>query len=167
MLTGCTRARRVVIGSFLPPTLVRVGQRWPSAVPRSWSPRGEPVRAQVAVLSKTMARPTGRVEDRLVAVSVLGDVRIDLAHAKIGSAGIVLVARACCARSISRFRPTQGEHDRAATDRQPEPTREPGPIDGPAVVIKALAGMVSVTIHRAETGSLRSAQEKQACSWAR
>jgi Domain of unknown function (DUF1707) len=47
----------------------------------------ERVASQVAILSSSMARPTGRVKGRMVAFAFLGDARIDLTHASFGEDG--------------------------------------------------------------------------------
>lgn len=111
----------------------------------------ERVRTQVALLSETNARPTGRVKGRLVAVSMLGNVHIDLSHASIDPAGVVIVARAL----LGAVNITVPADARVNMTGLPvvgslSPTREPGPVDGPTVVVKAFAGLGSVTIHRAE-----------------
>ncbi|QDP96880.1 hypothetical protein FOE78_14005 [Microlunatus elymi] len=111
----------------------------------------EGVRPQLAVLSETKARPTGIVEGKMSAVSVLGNVQLDLSHASIGTAGVVVSARAF----LGAVNITVPADARVSMTGLPligslSPTREPGPVDGPSVVVKAFAGMGSVTIHRAE-----------------
>lgn len=106
------------------------------------------------MLSDTKARPTGRVEGRLAAVSVLGNVQIDLSHAAIEPSGVVIVARAF----LGAVNITVPADARVNMTGLPligslSPTHEPGPVDGPPVVVKAFAGMGSVTIHRAEPAS--------------
>jgi len=111
----------------------------------------ERVGPQVAILSSTMARPTGRVEGRIVAVGFLGEARIDLAYATLGEDGVEITAQAIVgtvhivvppgARVTMTGFPLLGELS---------PTREPGPADGPHVKVRAFALLGSVTIHRAE-----------------
>jgi hypothetical protein len=111
----------------------------------------ERVAPQIAILSSSMARPTGRVEGRMVCVSVLGDARIDLTHASLGKDGVEIIAQAILgvvnivvppdARVTMTGFPFVGSLS---------PTREPGPADGPPVKVSAFALLGSVTIHRAE-----------------
>jgi len=111
----------------------------------------ERVAPQVAILSSSMARPTGRVEGRIVGVGFLGEARIDLAYASLGEDGVEITAQAIIGRvdivvppdarvTMTGF-PLLGELS---------PTREPGPADGPHVKVTAFALLGSVTIHRAE-----------------
>lgn len=114
----------------------------------------EHVRPQVAILSETMARPTGRVGGRLVAVGLLGNVQIDLSHGVIDADGVVIVARAM----LGAVNITVPADARVSMTGLPllgslSPTRVPGPADGPRVLVKALAGLGSVMIHRAEANS--------------
>jgi Domain of unknown function (DUF1707) len=111
----------------------------------------ERVAPQVAILSSTMARPTGRVEGRIVAVGFVGEARIDLAYASLGEDGVEITAHAIVgtvhivvppgARVTMTGFPLLGDLS---------PTREPGPADGPHVKVRAFALLGSVTIHRAE-----------------
>lgn len=112
----------------------------------------ERVGAQISILSSSMARPTGRVEGKIVGVGFLGDARIDLSYATIEGAGVKINAQAIVgsvdivvpadARVRMRGFPFLGSLS---------PTREPGPADGPLVEVRALAVLGSVTIHRAES----------------
>lgn len=112
----------------------------------------ERVGAQISILSSSMARPTGRVEGKVVGVGFLGDAHIDLSYATIEGAGVKINAQAILgsvdivvpadARVRMRGFPFLGSLS---------PTREPGPADGPLVEVKALAVLGSVTIHRAES----------------
>ncbi|WP_157683134.1 DUF1707 SHOCT-like domain-containing protein [Microlunatus soli] len=115
----------------------------------------ERVRPQLAILSQTMARPTGRIEGRLVAVSVFGNVQVDLSHATIGPEGVLVTANTV-AGAVNITVPADA---RVTMTGLPlvgslSPTRDPGPVDGPRVVVKAFAGLGSVTIHRAESETL-------------
>jgi hypothetical protein len=111
----------------------------------------ERVGPQVAILSSSMARPTGRVEGRIVGVGFLGEARIDLSYASLGEDGVEITAQAIVgtvdivvppdARVTMTGFPLLGELS---------PTREPGPADGPHVKVSAFALLGSVTIHRAE-----------------
>jgi hypothetical protein len=111
----------------------------------------ERVPPQVAILSSSVARPTGRVEGRIIAVSFLGDARVDLSYASLGEDGVEIAAQAVIgvvnivvppeARVTMTGFPLVGELS---------PTREPGPADGPHVKVTAFALLGSVTIHRAE-----------------
>lgn len=111
----------------------------------------EQVAPQVAILSSCLARPTGRVEGRIAAVGFLGNARIDLSYATLGEDGVEITAQAIIGAvdivvppdarvSMTGF-PLVGELS---------PTREPGPVDGPRVTVRAFALLGSVTIHRAE-----------------
>ena len=111
----------------------------------------ERVRPQVALLSETKARPTGRVAGRMVAVSFLGNVQIDLSYATIDPAGVLIIARAV----LGAVNITVPANARVSMTGVPvvgalSPTRDPGPSDGPPIIVKAFAGMGSVTIHRAD-----------------
>lgn len=120
-------------------------ERRRSAVP------AERVSPQIAILSSAMARPTGHVEGRMVAVSFLGSARIDLSHASLDEDGVEIAAQAILgavdvvvppdARVTMTGFPLLGDLS---------PTREPGPADGPRVKVSAFALLGSVTIHRAE-----------------
>jgi Cell wall-active antibiotics response 4TMS YvqF len=98
-----------------------------------------------------MARPTGRVEGRIVGVAFLGEARIDLTYASLDENGVEITAQAVIgtvhivvprdARVTMTGFPLLGELS---------PTREPGPADGPPVKVSAFALLGSVTIHRAE-----------------
>jgi hypothetical protein len=117
---------------------------------RSVAPVGRVAR-QVAILSSSMARLTGRVEGRMVAFAFLGETGIDLAHASLGEDGVEITARAILgvvnivvppdARVTMTGFPLVGSLS---------PTREPGPADGPHVKVNAFALLGEVTIHRAE-----------------
>ena len=111
----------------------------------------ERVAPQVAILSSTMARPTGRVQGRIVGVAVLGEARIDLTYASLGEDGVEITAQAIFG-SVDVVVPPQA---RVTMTGFPlagslSPTREPGPADGPHVKVSAFALVGSVTIHRAE-----------------
>jgi hypothetical protein len=120
-------------------------ERQSSAVPV------ERVAPQVAILSSSVARPTGRVEGRIVGVGFLGEARIDLSYASLGEDGVEISALAIVgavhvvvapdARVTMTGFPLLGELS---------PTREPGPADGPHVEVSAFALLGSVVIHRAE-----------------
>jgi Domain of unknown function (DUF1707) len=120
-------------------------ERQRSAVP------AERVAPQVAILSSSVARPTGRVEGRMVGVGVLGDARIDLAYASLGEDGVEITAVAIVG-SVNIVVPPGA---RVTMTGFPlvgtlSPTREPGPADGPHVKVSAFTLLGSVTIHRAE-----------------
>src|SRR5690625_3407158 len=51
----------------------------------------ERVHPQVAILSSSMARPTGLVQGRMVATGLFGSPRIDLSHATIDDDGVEIV----------------------------------------------------------------------------
>jgi hypothetical protein len=111
----------------------------------------ERVAPQVAILSSSMARPTGRVEGQMVAFAFGGNVRIDLAHASLGEDGVEITAQAI-AGAVDIVVPPDA---RVTMTGFPlagslSPTREPGPADGPRVKVSAFALLGSVTIHRAE-----------------
>lgn len=111
----------------------------------------ERVRPQVAILSSSMVRPTGRVQGGMGAVGLLGNARIDLAHATIDEGGVQLTATAILG-AIDIVVPADA---RVKMTGFPllgslSPTVEPGPADGPRVEVKAFALLGSVTIHRAE-----------------
>jgi hypothetical protein len=111
----------------------------------------ERVAPQVAILSSSMARPTGRVDGRIVGVGFLGNARIDLTYASLGEDGVQITAQAIIgavdivvppdARVTMTGFPLLGSLS---------PTRQPGPADGPPVKVSAFALLGSVTIHRAE-----------------
>ena len=111
----------------------------------------ERVAPQVAILSSSVARPTGHVEGRMIAVGFLGDARIDLSYASLDEDGVEITAQAIMgavdivvppdARVTMTGFPLLGSLS---------PTREPGPADGPHVKVSAFALVGSVTIHRAE-----------------
>ena len=112
----------------------------------------ERVAPQVAILSSSMARPTGRVEGRMTALALLGNARIDLAHASLGADGVEITAQAI-AGAVDIVVPPDA---RVTMTGFPlagalSPTREPGPAGGPPVKVSAFALLGSVTIHRAET----------------
>ena len=98
-----------------------------------------------------MARPTGRVQGRMVAIGFVGNARIDLTYASIGEDGVEITALAIVgavnvvvppgARVTMTGFPLVGSLS---------PTREPGPADGPHAKVSAFALLGSVTIHRAE-----------------
>jgi hypothetical protein len=111
----------------------------------------ERVRPQVAILSSSLARPTGRVEGGLVAVGLLGNARIDLSHATIDDAGVQITANAILG-AVDIVVPANA---RVKVTGFPllgalSPTVEPGPVDGPRVEVKAFALLGSVTVHRAD-----------------
>lgn len=113
--------------------------------------RVERVRPQVAVLSSSMARPTGHVRGRVVATGLLGNARIDLSHATIDEGGVEIVSNAILG-AIDVVVPADA---RVKMTGFPllgslSPTVQPGPSTGPQVTVKALAVLGSVTIHRAE-----------------
>jgi hypothetical protein len=106
---------------------------------------------QVAILSSSTARPTGRVAGRMVGAAFLGEARIDLSHASLDEEGVKIAALAILGQvdivvppdarvTMSGF-PLIGELS---------PTREPGPADGPHVKVSAFVLLGSVTIHRAK-----------------
>lgn len=137
----------------LAPLTADLGTRSPDAE-RGRAPETVPVERvspQVAILSSSMARPTGRVEGRMLAVGFLGDARIDLRYATIDAGGVQINAQAVLGNvdvvvpSNARVRMTGFPLLGSLS-----PTREPGPVDGPQVEVKALALLGSVTIHRAE-----------------
>jgi hypothetical protein len=111
----------------------------------------ERVAWQVAILSSSMARPTGRVEGRMVAFAFLGEAGIDLTHASFGEDGVEITAQAVLGvvnivvppdvRVTMTGFPLVGSLS---------PTREPGPAGGPHVKVSAIALFGEVTIHRAE-----------------
>lgn len=111
----------------------------------------ERVAPQVAILSSSTARPTGRVEGGMIAFAFLGETRIDLTHASFGEDGVEITAQAILgvvnvvvppdARVTMTGFPLVGSLN---------PTREPGPADGPHVKVSAFALFGEVTIHRAE-----------------
>lgn len=111
----------------------------------------ERVRPQVAILSSSMARPTGHVRGRIMATGLLGNARIDLSHATIDDDGIQIVSNAILG-AIDIVVPTDA---RVKMTGFPllgtlSPTVKPGPVDGPQVEVKASAVLGSVTIHRAK-----------------
>lgn len=115
----------------------------------------EQVAPQVAILSSSEVKPTGRVEGRLVAVGVLGNARIDLSYATLGEDGVQVSAQAILA-AVDIVVPADA---RVRMSGVPllgslSPTREPGPADGPTVDVRAVAALGSVTIHRAEPKEL-------------
>ena len=113
----------------------------------------ERVRPQVGILSSTHARPTGRVGGGIVAVGLLGSVRIDLAHATIDAGqGITITANAILG-SVDVVVPADARVKMTGVPLlgSLSPTVEPGPIDGPVVEVKAFALFGSVTIHRADS----------------
>lgn len=116
----------------------------------------EPVRPQVAILSSSMARPTGRVKGRMVAVGLLGGARIDLSHATIDPDGVTITANGLLG-SVDIVVPADA---RVRMTGFPllgalSPTVEPGPVDGPTVEVKGFALLGSVTIHRADPNDAR------------
>ena len=120
-------------------------ERRPSAVPV------ERVAPQVAILSSSVARPTGRVEGRIVGVGFLGEARIDLAYASLGEEGVEITAQAIVG-TVDIVVPPEARVTMTGFPLlgQLSPTREPGPADGPHVKVSAFALLGSVTIHRAE-----------------
>lgn len=111
----------------------------------------ERVAPQVAILSSSMARPTGRVEGRMVGVAFLGNARIDLSHASLDEDGVEITAYAIVGQVDIVVPPDA----RVTMTGFPlvgslSPTREPGPADGPHVKVSAFALLGSVIIHRAE-----------------
>jgi hypothetical protein len=106
---------------------------------------------QVAILSSTMARPTGRVEGRMVAVGFAGEARIDLTYASLDQDGVEITALAIVG-SVNVVVPPEARVTLTGFPLLGElsPTREPGPGDGPHVKVSAFALVGSVTIHRAE-----------------
>ncbi len=111
----------------------------------------ERVGPQIAILSSSMARPTGRVEGRMVGVGFLGSARIDLSYATIGEAGVQITAQAIMG-DVSVVVPPDAKVSMTGFPLLGElsPTREPGPTDGPHVEVSAFALLGSVTIHRAK-----------------
>lgn len=111
----------------------------------------ERVAPQVAILSSSQVRPTGRVEGGMAAFAFLGEARIDLTHASFGEDGVEITARAILgvvnvvvppgARVTMTGFPLVGSLS---------PTSEPGPADGPHVKVSALALFGEVTIYRAK-----------------
>jgi hypothetical protein len=111
----------------------------------------ERVGPQVAILSSSMARPTGRVEGGMAAAGLLGNARIDLSHAAIDDTGVRITANAVMG-AVDIVVPANA---RVKMTGFPllgalSPTVEPGPADGPRVEVKGFALLGSVTIHRAE-----------------
>jgi hypothetical protein len=111
----------------------------------------ERVAPQVAILSSSMARPTGHVEGRMIAVGILGEARIDLSYASLDQDGVEITAHAIVG-TVDIVVPPDA---RVTMTGFPllgalSPTREPGPADGPRVKVSAFALVGSVTIHRAE-----------------
>jgi uncharacterized protein DUF1707/cell wall-active antibiotic response 4TMS protein YvqF len=118
--------------------------------PRSAVPV-ERVAPQVAILSSNVARPTGRVEGRMVAFAFLGEARIDLTHACLDKDGVEITAQAILG-AVNIVVPPDA---RVTMTGFPlvgslSPTREPGPADGPHVKVSAFALLGEVTIHRAK-----------------
>ena len=111
----------------------------------------ERVAPQVAILSSSVARPTGRVEGRIVGVGFLGEARIDLSYASLGEDGVEITAQAIVG-SVDVIVPPEARVTMTGFPLlgQLSPTREPGPADGPHVKVSAFALLGSVTIHRAE-----------------
>jgi hypothetical protein len=117
---------------------------------RSAAPVG-PVARQVAILSSSVARPTGRVEGRMAAFAFLGDAGIDLTHASFGEDGVEITAQAILG-AVNIVVPPDA---RVTMTGFPlvgvlSPTSEPGPADGPQVKVSAFALIGEVTIHRAK-----------------
>jgi hypothetical protein len=111
----------------------------------------ERVAPQVAILSSSMARPTGRVEGRMVGFAFLGEARIDLSHASLDEDGVEITAQAILGH-VDIVVPPEA---RVTMTGFPlvgslSPTREPGPADGPHVKVSAIALFGEVIIHRAE-----------------
>jgi DUF1707 SHOCT-like domain/Cell wall-active antibiotics response LiaF, C-terminal len=119
------------------------GQR--SAVPV------ERVAPQVAILSSSVARPTGHVEGRMVGVGFLGNARIDLTYASLGEDGVEITAQAIMG-AVDVVVPPDARVTMTGFSLlgSLSPTREPGPAGGPHVKVSAFALLGSVTIHRAE-----------------
>lgn len=113
----------------------------------------EKVRPQVAILSSSEARPTGRVQGQLNGVGFFGSVRIDLSYATIDEAGVQIAAQAIMG-SVDIVVPSNARVNMTGVPLlgSLSPTRAPGPADGPRVDVKAVAVLGSVTIHRAEPG---------------
>jgi hypothetical protein len=111
----------------------------------------ERVAPQVAILASSMARPTGRVEGRMVAVAFLGNARIDLTYASLDEDGVEITAQAILG-AVDVVVPPEARVTITgfALAGSLSPTREPGPADGPHVKVSAFALFGSVTIHRAE-----------------
>jgi Domain of unknown function (DUF1707) len=88
----------------------------------------ERVAPQVAILSSTMARPTGRVEGPIVAVGFVGEARIDLAYASLGEDGVEIIAHAIVGDgAYRRAAGRQGNHDRLPAARRSQPNEGAGP----------------------------------------
>jgi hypothetical protein len=111
----------------------------------------ERVAPQVAILSSSVARPTGRVEGRIVGIGFLGDARIDLTYASLGEDGVEITAQAYTG-SVDIVVPADARVTMSgfALLGSLSPTREPGPADGPHVKVSAFVLLGSVTIHRAK-----------------
>jgi Domain of unknown function (DUF1707)/Cell wall-active antibiotics response 4TMS YvqF len=111
----------------------------------------ERVAPQVAILSSSMARPTGLVEGRMVGVGFLGNARIDLTYASLDEDGVEITAQAIMG-AVDVVVPPDARVTMTgfALLGSLSPTREPGPADGPHVKVSAFALLGSVTIHRAE-----------------
>jgi Domain of unknown function (DUF1707)/Cell wall-active antibiotics response 4TMS YvqF len=106
---------------------------------------------QVAILSSSVARPTGRVGGRMVGVGFLGDARIDLTYASLDREGVEITAQAIVgAVDIVVPRDARVTMTGFVLLGSLSPTRTPGPADGPHVKVSAFALLGSVTIHRAE-----------------
>jgi hypothetical protein len=105
----------------------------------------------ISILSSTVARPTGRVEGRMAAVAFLGEARIDLAHASLDKDGVEISVYAILG-SVGIVVPPDARVTMTGFPLAASlnPTREPGPVDGPHVKVSAFALLGEVTIHRAE-----------------
>jgi Domain of unknown function (DUF1707) len=111
----------------------------------------ERVRPQVAIVSSSMSRPTGRVGGRILALGLLGNMRIDLSHAAIDEGGVEIISNA----TLGAVDIVVPQDARVKMTGFPllgvlSPTVKPGPTDGPTVTVRASALLGSVTIHRAE-----------------
>lgn len=111
----------------------------------------ERVRPQVAILSSSMARPTGHVGGRISATGLLGSACIDLSYATINEGGVEIVSNAVLG-TVDIVVPAEA---RVKMTGFPllgslSPTVKPGPSDGPQVKVKGTALLGSVTIHRAK-----------------
>jgi hypothetical protein len=111
----------------------------------------ERVTPQVAILSSSVARPTGHVEGRMVGVGFLGNARIDLTYASLDEDGVEITAQAILG-AVDIVVPPDARVTMTgfALLGSLSPTREPGPPDGPHVKVSGFALLGSVTIHRAE-----------------
>jgi Domain of unknown function (DUF1707)/Cell wall-active antibiotics response 4TMS YvqF len=111
----------------------------------------ERVAPQVAILSSSMARPTGHVEGRMLGVGFLGNARIDLTYASLDEDGVEITAQAIMG-AVDVVVPPDARVTMTGFSLlgSLSLTREPGPAGGPHVKVSAFALLGSVTIHRAE-----------------